>query len=89
MMGIYCPSKLLSRFSTAIDGIIMLISGLGPALGLYILLLYEEDKYILLLSENLASHLTNLSVGAPAGTQLLGSPGELGRNNGPMLQDHK
>jgi hypothetical protein len=33
MMGICCPSRLLSRFSTTIDGIIMLISGLGPTLG--------------------------------------------------------
>ncbi|MCI34959.1 hypothetical protein A2U01_0056180 [Trifolium medium] len=33
MMDIYCPSRLLSRFPTAINGVIMLISGLSPALG--------------------------------------------------------
>ncbi|MCI55068.1 hypothetical protein A2U01_0076318, partial [Trifolium medium] len=33
MMDIYCPSRLLNRFLTAIDAIIMLINGFDPALG--------------------------------------------------------
>ncbi|MCI08902.1 hypothetical protein A2U01_0029984 [Trifolium medium] len=33
MMGIYCPSRLLSHFSTAIDGVDTLINALGPASG--------------------------------------------------------
>jgi hypothetical protein len=54
MMGHYCPSRLLSRFPTAIDGIIMFISGFGLASDafysflktLFYLLLTWASKYL-------------------------------------------
>jgi hypothetical protein len=40
MIDIYCPSRLLGYFSTVIDDIIMLISGLGLTLeAIYTLLI--------------------------------------------------
>jgi hypothetical protein len=70
MMDIYCPSKLISRFPTTIDGIIMFISGLGLALGsIYTSFKQRSQIHFILTLKIFVSPLTNLSIKAPVSTK--------------------